>query len=467
MLCVFTTQAQPYGNGVGINKENSSLYGTFDIGRYLDNAGNTDITNVNGVLIPRLTGDQMESMLGKLSLVNHGLLVYATQVTTNISNPTIVSTGFWVYDSKEAQNWVPLERTDRAKSVRVRSTGSADYRTLQIAYDTESKKKYISNKNEPVEFKCEGAVGGLVADGSIPNIKITGINGAYGATIGAIKIMNSLVTFDGYLKNVGNIELIGSYSHFLPTINGFKSKQIILKRTLADIEANLNCSRMQLFQTLVNYKKENTGITFEPTANNMEGLSLSYSAFIGLETTTLNFLSTAYTFDNYIVSDDASTMSIPGEIIINAACTGAVILARQASNVSVGSINGTSAYTPRYVIYTLTGARVIHTGGVINTYVSDMGFNAVTGSEIFLDGSGTSTITTSKIGEGNGSNAAGGDIKVSKDSGIYTFNQFNFACRADMGGQIYTQQKLQQGSSNNLGNIPIGHIQTYNGSVIY
>lgn len=460
------TWAQPYANGVGINKEANPINGTLDIGNFLNSSGNTDITKVNGVLTPRLTGDQMESMLNNLTSLNHGLLVYATEITSNISNPIIVSTGFWVYDAEEAGNWVPLERADRAKSVRVRSTGSADYRTLQIAYDTEAKKKYISNKNEPIEFKCEGNVGGLIADGSIPNIKITGINGAYGATISSIKITNSIVSFDGYLKSIGNIEIIGSYAHFLSSVNGFKSKQIILKRSLADIEAILNCTQMQLFQTLVNTKKANTSITIEPTTNNTEGISLSYSCFLGLKTTSLNF-SGAYTFSNYIVSDDASTMVLPGTINAQALCSGAVIISRQASNVSVGTILGTSAYTPRYVLYTLTGGRIIHAGGLINMYVSEIGFNAVTGSEIFLNGSGTSTVTNINGGTGNGGNAAGGDIKVSKNSGMYIFDQFSYALRADMGGQIYTQQKLLSGTCNNVSNIPLGNIQLYNGSVIY
>lgn len=478
---IHVISAQPYGIGVGINKQTPNLDGTFDIEKYINNSGQTDVTKPNGLLTPRLTGDQMEAMLGNLSTTNHGLLVYATQISTG-TTPTITSTGFWMYDNAVANNWLPLEIQERAKTVTVRASGAADYNSLQTAFDTEAKKKYISNQNQPVEFRCEGNVGSLVADGSIPNIKITGISGQWGATLGTIKITNSIVTFDGWLKVVGNMDLIGSYARFSSTMENHNSastasSRLTLKKTLVDIEADLKFTQMDLYQSLVNVTEPNTTITILPTSSlsgDNGGIKMSYSSFIAQPTTTL-YITGTYTYGNIIFCEDASTMSIPGTIRTDAPCTGAIILARQASNLSVGNIIQEGTNYPRYVLYALTSAQIHHTGyiqasvGRTSDGLEPMGFNSVIGSQIFLRGTGPSVITNANsTPTSNGANAAGGDIKVSSDSSIYTFDNFDYTMKSLMGGQLFTQSKLIQGAStSNYSNIPQGNLYTSNGCAVF
>lgn len=449
---------------VGVNTEDPKA--TLDI----TNA--TNGTAPEGLLVPRLTGNEIESMTTSASLggVHNGLLVFSTKAS-NAVTPVITSTGFWYFDSIDS-TWKILEREERKSSVIIDPNGGGDYRSLQAAYDEEAKKKYIPTvANAPVEFICtNGNVGNLQTDGSIPYIKITG--GASSPTIGDIEVFNCNISFGGNI-NAGNMTFINSYIN-LPNggLNSFITKDVTLKKCLFDIntlEKTIKVTKLILDQSSGN----STGkvyITFEPEVNSDFGLYMNYSSLkMGLSG--IFTFSGNNEFKNYIYCDNASLLNMQGTIKAEAPVSTAIIYADQGAKASLGTISGSAK--PDNVFYATDGGKIEHFRNAINITTKRSAFYATNSGEILL-GSGGSFTSASVItkdpssGAATALNADGGNIRITTDAAAnYTVVDYNYALIASSGGKIVTLSKILLGGSTLLSTMTPGIVNVVNGSVIY
>ncbi len=449
---------------VGVNTEDPKA--TLDI----TNA--TNGASPEGLLIPRLTGNEIEAMTTSASLgnVHNGLLVFSTKASNAVS-PIITSTGFWYYDAIDA-TWKILEREERRESVIIDPAGGGDYRSLQAAYDEEAKKKYVpTTSNAPVEFICtNGNVGDLHTDGSIPLIKITG--GTSNPTIGNIEVFNCNISFGGDI-NAGNMSFINSYVN-LPNggLNSFIAKDVSLKKCLFDIntlEKTIKVSKLILDQ----YSGNSTGkvyITFEPTTNSDYGLYMNYSSLkMGLSG--IFTFGGSNEFENYIYCDNASLLNMQGTIQANAPVSTSIIYAALGAKASLGTIGGTAK--PTNVFYATNGGRIEHFRNSINITTKGSAFYATNSGEIFLGSGGiltTASVLTKDPSSGAATalNADGGNIRITTDvSANYTVVDYNYALIANSGGKIVALNKIQLGGSTLLSTMTPGTVNTIDGSVIY
>lgn len=449
---------------VGVNTEDP--HATLDI----TNA--TNGTSPEGLLVPRLTGNEIEAMTTSASLSNihNGLLVFSTKAS-NALTPIITSTGFWYYDAVDS-TWKILEREERRESVIINPDGTGDYRSLQAAYDEEAKKKYVpTTGNAPVEFICtNGNVGDLRTDGSIPQIKITG--GASNPSIGNMEVFNCNISFAGDI-NAGDMNFINSYVN-LPNggLNSFVAKEVNLKKCLLDIntvEITIKVSKLILDQSSGN----STGkvyITFEPSAKSDCGLYMNYSSLkMGLSS--IFTFSGGNEFTNYIYCDNASLLNMQGTIKAEAPVTTAVVYSALGAKASLGTINGTAI--PDNVFYATNGGRIEHFRNSINMTTKGSAFYATNSGDIFLGSGGIltteSTLTKdSSSGAATALNADGGNIRITTDvSANYNLVDYNYALIASSGGKIITLSKIQLVGSTLLSTMTPGVVNTTNGSVIY
>lgn len=418
-------------------------------------------STAKGILIPRLTGDEIEGMT--VGANQNSLLVYATSAST-ASNAIVNEIGFWYYDFTSTV-WRPLTVARRKNIVNVKADGTGDYTTLQLAYDTESKKLYEPG-NEFVLFVCDGDVGGLSATGAIPSIKI---EGNVGSSIGTMLVYNSIVSFGGAITLTGNVTMINSFVK-VPTTSSFEGKQLRLQKSFMETNKSLKLTNFILEESAF-YITGPGPITFEPTANVTEGgtLLLKASTFKMGRSTVLNFQG-SFSTSAYILCDDASFMSIQGTINAESP-TSTIVLSRQESKVSLGSISGTAV--PDRVLYALTGGKIEHINGAITMSSKEAAIVATTGGTISLGGdaftASSSVFTNAGSATNKGVNAVGGNVIVNTPSGLatYTFNGYNYALSASAGGKVVSLGKIFQGTSTNMSDLISGVVNTTNGSVVY
>lgn len=455
----FKTLAQ-----VGVNTEDPKA--TLDI------TGATNGTSPEGLLVPRLTGNEIEAMTTSASIgtPHNGLLVFSTKASNAIT-PIITSTGFWYYDAIDS-TWKILEREERRESVTIDPAGGGDYRSLQAAYDEEAKKKYVPTTNNiPVEFICtNGNAGDLKTDGSIPLIKITG--GASSPTIGDIEVFNCNISFGGNIK-AGNMNFINSYVS-LPDngLSSFIVKDVNLKKCLFDLNApdiTIKVSKLILDQSSGNSIGK-VYITFEPSSNSDYGLYMNYSSLkMGLSG--IFTFSGSNEFANYIYCDNASLLNMQGTIQANAPVSTAIIYSALGAKASLGTISGTAK--PNNIFYATNGGRIEHFRNSINMTTKGSAFYATNSGEIFL-GSGGSLSTPSILtkdpssGAATALNADGGNIRITTDvSASYTVIDYEYALIANSGGKIVALNKILLGGSTLLSTMTPGTVNTTSGSVIY
>ncbi len=449
-----------------------------------DPKASLDITSLtggavpNGLLVPRLTGDEIEAMT--VASDHNSLLVYATDVST-AAIPVVDIVGFWYYDVIDSV-WKPLNIERRKNAVTVNPDGSGDYVTLQEAYNKEAQKLYKvyvvgGLPVEYLEFKCSGNVGPLTANGAIPYIKVTaGTN----CTIGALALYNTTMSTQGEYAVTENTTFINSYIKMNANATITFAKQLTLKKTLFEAIQGCNIvmgNKLELNQSsviLTSWETNTTNITFRPTSAISAGLSLISSSVKTGTSTTLAFEG-ANTFTNYILCDDFSFLSAQGTILANAPVSNAVVLSRQASKACIGTIRGSAI--PSKLFQALTGGRIEHFRGYIDMSVSGNAFLASNGGEIHLGGD---ALTQDSIITFEGASATEGLAAVSSDGGdikvvtsltvqtpyTYTFNDYDMVLRAASGGRIISLGKLLQGTSTNLTNITPGSF-TVNGSAIF
>lgn len=454
---------------VGVNTEDPQA--TLDI----TNA--TTGTSPEGLLVPRLTGNEIEAMTTSASIgsVHNGLLVFATQAS-NAVNPVIVSTGFWYYDALDS-TWKILEREERRSSVVIDPTGAGDYRSLQAAYDEEAKKKYIPTvNNAPVEFICQnGAAGDLYVDGSIPYIKVKGSTTSP-ATIGDIEVYNCNITFEGNIT-ANNITCINSYVLFpITVLTAFKAKDVMLKKCLFDINVityPIEVSRLLLDQSSGTAGTGAVVITFTPDTDVDYGLYMNYSSLKVGTNINLNFNGTN-TYNDYIYLDNASLINMQGYINANAPLTNAVVYANQGSKGTFGSIKGTAI--PKHVFYASNGGKIDHFRYNIVMTTKNSPFYATEGGDIYLGAGGTTTTASTLTKDPSSTDvvnalyAVGGNVRVITDaSATYTVTNYDYALMAEDGGRVATLGKVTLGGSTVIcpPSMTPGTINMSNGSVIY
>lgn len=422
----------------------------------------------DGILIPRLTGDEIESMV--VNSDQNSLLVYATRAST-ATTPTVTSSGFWYYEANSSI-WKPLGVESRKDIVTVNPDGSGDYKTLQEAYNGEAQKLYKfytsgGTQKEFMEFRCTGDVGPLIANGVIPYIKIIGDN----CNIGQFFVYSSSVVLEGTLNVTANTTFVNSFFKMNQNTS-VTFRQLSLKKALFEVNigCNIQANNIVLEQSSMNITSWSTNpsnITFLPSANVTAGLSLQFSSVKTGISSTLSFEG-SYTFTDYISCDDSSFLSAQGTINANAPVSNSIVLSRQASKASMGTIQG--AAVPNKIFHALTGGKIEHFRGSINMNTGGPAFLVASGGEIILGGDAVdnNSVLNGVNATYSGITADGGEVKLSAGSNsyTYTFNGYAYALRAASGGKIVTLGKVLQGSSGSLANLTPATFSS-NGSVIF
>lgn len=112
---------------VGINTENP--FATLDVTSSPD-----DLTTVDGVLIPKLTGDELKSKDDLYTEDQHGVLVFVTEIPDPVTDKTslITSQGFYYYNS-EIEKWVTFSSSEPWN---VRNTDNQAVANIENIYQT-------------------------------------------------------------------------------------------------------------------------------------------------------------------------------------------------------------------------------------------------------------------------------------------------------------------------------------------
>lgn len=459
---------------VGINNEDPQA--TLDI----ETSKATTPNIPNGILIPRLTGDEIEEMTTKFTTANlpNSLLIYATTASTAAA-PNIRWVGYWFFDKTDFI-WKPMNITYRKSPITVYAGGGGDYLTLQDAYDTEAQKLYSPNSNF-IEFQCKGNVGSLNADGVISNIVIRGVDNT--SVVTSASLTNTSLSFAGDITISGDLNVINSYMAFYsPYLTSFTCNgQMNIKKTLFDVYTDFKTSNLVLDQSSLNVLKANINITVDPQYNPFGGgsalkggLYMKFSSFKGLLDTSLIFnASNSFTYQNCVMCDDASFFSLQGTITSNATVSGSVILAEQSSKISLGNLNGSSV--PPNILKATTSAEIEHFTGTItmNTSGAEAAMVAMTSGKISLGSNTTASSSvvnnTSVSPSSSALSATGGGQIIYYDANkkhTYNFNNFYYLVYCRTGGKAVLLGQIE-GTTTNVSNLTPGTVDTTDGGSVF
>ena len=438
-------------------------------------AADAESSPLNGLLVPRFSGDDVLKI--PVTADQNSMLVYAISVSTE-TVPKIFQTGYWYYDHPST-TWRPLVLDYRRNEVTVNpGSTTADYKTLQEAYNSEARKMYtptnaLLSGYKLIAFRCTGNVGPLVADGAIPSIRIQGPSESNPAIVGNIELFNTSMTFGGGVSS-GDITMTNSYM-ILNSGSAYSTGNLVLNKSLIDVKnagKTNTVKTIKLNQSAINMTEalnSTMNVTATIAAAAMGGGSGIYlqaaSSFKCLASAVVNFQAPSYT--NCVLADDASFFDSRGTINVNSNVDNATILAQQFSSMTIGSIIYNSGVTTNYILRANTGGKIQHyAGSITNAITTANAFEAFNGGIILLGGVDTADSSISGSGSGSGVRADGGEIRMSSSgTSIYTLNNYQYLLNATAGGAIYSLSRVK-GTPNATNPATAGAIQS-SGSVIY
>lgn len=456
-----------------------------------DNAGKAD-----GILIPKLTRPQLIAKGAKyISDMNdqHGTLVFIpayrlTEGTPGPKEEDVNSTGFYYFNAFRTTTqgstgkWVRLlEITDTPDGIQYRKTSvtvgeGKDYPNLQAAYIGESKKMYNQYGSAALEFHCFGDVGGLVADGTIPFIKLIAEDAV---TLARLNLSRTKISIGGtFTINSGGIELYDSdltaYNNtFILKLEG---EGITVDRSTFKVIDPKSCTIEAPIITSSNGEIwiANSTLTMTGKVGGLYMLGSKSGGIFELTGSSVNFNNSASV--NYaIYAYDNGTFTSSGVLKIGGA-TEACFYSTTNSHIQLkgGTVNFSGKYPTHYVLvdnhskFTISGGNTMFTP--VCAKVS--AFRSVQGSSIVISATLGCWINVTECT--NGLDADGGIIRIvnfrpspNESEPIISLSTiYGNPLKASNGGQIYTLNRVKYtGAKPNQPNVA-GEISS-RGSVIY
>lgn len=178
MMAVFSAASAVYAQ-MGINTASPKT--TFDV------VAKTNGLQPEGILIPRLTGDQIKTMEGQLGIDNNSMLIYATSAATNLSGSTIdlTSPGFYYYNFSLTK-WVAVNNGGIAAKTPISGlidgteTNSLDSKNFAQTWDWST-----ANTQTPLTLRANALTTGTL-------LEISSSNTALNSTNGLVRIINNV-----------------------------------------------------------------------------------------------------------------------------------------------------------------------------------------------------------------------------------------------------------------------------------
>lgn len=440
----------------------------------------------DGILIPQVTLKELNAKEGMYAEPQFGALVFVNYVGDSIpigKTEDVTSYGFYYYDywNGRGNRWTRLSDIQRRQSI-VDVGPDKYYKTLQTAYNEESKKLY--NHNEaPIEFLCSGEVGGLDTDGSIPYIKIT--------SDGSMTCSNKGFSFNKTIVNIqGDVDLKNN------SITAYGSDIIILEN------ANLKADELSIDNSSLKAFFGGNTLTF--------GAITCFNGFIDIEGSTkdTDLILKGKTGVEYLVSStnrsyilfaknlnitsNATTTQNTGFIISKSS----TIYCNAVQNINFNGTYNTNKLS--YDIYVSTSGNMIfeecpNIGGsskpnfiaaashksniiayqtIMDKTSSSNGISLFSGSSFYIIGDRSSiTLSGSNTSGSVGLNSSASNIAVSNittSTPMVTLKNFEIGIKATEGGVVNAMKRINRDVNITQANIPttIG-TSSLTGAIIY
>lgn len=458
-------------------KNNSTIVGNNISDGYNPISGVTlqlvpDVTKADspeGLLIPRMSRKQLidktATYIGNNN-AQHGTLVfvlaYPLEGTVTAKEADITTGGFYYFDAytengdpspNNLGKWLRMARIAdipkaslRRNSVTV-GGAEADYANLQTAYDSEAKRTYNQIYNTPVIFICNGDVGSLSADGSIPNIVLT----AFSPTIvNNFELHNTRVSIKGefisekmelyntdltYYRAAGDPKLELTVTHGI-TVD--RSSFEVLTPGAEIVAATITAKN--------GYIDLNGAIT-TLTGNGVYMIGSTMGGFIRLSDGSLTFNGGGANTKYAVYASDNGNFTSSANLTFDAQCTYNLYSSTNSHiQLFAGMIKGSNIPTNYMVAennsrFTISGNSNVYMPSSYNQQTTGSAIRSTQGSLFAIDGSSNSTLAFTSCNIGL--DADGGVIKIvnrtTNGQKLITFGSVTtYPLRAINGGQLYT-----------------------------
>lgn len=463
---------------IGEKKVDANSFLTLDV---VGNPSNVELSD--GFRAPSMSLEQLKAKkddAGSLyRATQDGAVIYIND-TTGIATEQaefITERGYYYFDwYAESPNsvpatpqgrWVAIGNAKRRTLVKVYADGSGDYKELQKAYDFEAKKAYDQTKGNSVLFECKGDVGGLSADGAIPNIFLRGMDSA--TRTGDLILRKMSVFLEGSNTFSGKIEAYETEIIMLPNSTFQVDILTIDASTFRALDSNtINAELVNVYNgTLSLLNGTNLNISGGYSEDKYFGIQIWKRGYIEAEKDCRIKFDAIGRKYGVLVNDRGSFKCQNASLDFLRKNTESDIKATAGAYVSLENANinnsGGSYESTNSFIVADNLARISIIGGSINRTVDKAGFTATNKGLISFDGKSSVNLSATTNVDTYALYSVGGEISISglkdeadKSKQSISNSGFKYSLYTCRGGIIKTLGMVSHGGGDIYPALPEG-----------